>query len=85
MLEPRRDGVEVLERARGDALGAGGAGERGEVGVSEADELERQPLRAEVVDLGAVEEWLGRRDGPLVLDAKITPDFCAEWLEEAFK
>ena len=24
-------------------------------------------------------------DGPLVLDAKITPDFCAEWLEEAFK
>ena len=25
------------------------------------------------------------RDGPLVVDAKITPDFCAEWLEEAFK
>ena len=29
--------------------------------------------------------WLERRDGPLVVDAKITPDFCAEWLEEAFK
>ena len=26
-----------------------------------------------------------QRDGPLVVDAKITPDFCAEWLEEAFK
>ena len=29
--------------------------------------------------------WLAERDGPLVVDAKITPDFCAEWLEEAFK
>jgi len=36
-------------------------------------------------DLDAVGRWLGQRDGPLVLDAKITPDFCAEWLEEAFK
>ena len=36
-------------------------------------------------DLAAVEPWLARRDGPLVVDAKITPDFCAEWLEEAFR
>ena len=36
-------------------------------------------------DLAAIEPWLARRDGPLVVDAKITPDFCAEWLEEAFK
>ena len=36
-------------------------------------------------DLDAVATWLERRDGPLVVDAKITPDFCAEWLEEAFK
>jgi thiamine pyrophosphate-dependent acetolactate synthase large subunit-like protein len=36
-------------------------------------------------DLDPVAGWLGRRDGPLVVDAKITPDFCAEWLEEAFK
>ena len=28
--------------------------------------------------------WLERRDGPLLVDAKIDPDFCAEWLEEAF-
>lgn len=36
-------------------------------------------------DLAALEPWLAERDGPLVVDAKITPDFCAEWLEEAFK
>jgi hypothetical protein len=36
-------------------------------------------------DLAAVEEWLASRDGPMIVDAKITPDFCAEWLEEAFK
>jgi thiamine pyrophosphate-dependent acetolactate synthase large subunit-like protein len=36
-------------------------------------------------DVAAIEPWLARRDGPLVVDAKITPDFCAEWLEEAFK
>jgi thiamine pyrophosphate-dependent acetolactate synthase large subunit-like protein len=36
-------------------------------------------------ELGAVSAWLERRDGPLVVDAKITPDFCAEWLEEAFR
>jgi acetolactate synthase I/II/III large subunit len=35
--------------------------------------------------LAAIEPWLASRDGPLVVDAKITPDFCAEWLEEAFK
>jgi thiamine pyrophosphate-dependent acetolactate synthase large subunit-like protein len=36
-------------------------------------------------DLEAIGPWLERRDGPLVVDAKITPDFCAEWLEEAFR
>jgi len=38
-----------------------------------------------VEDLDGVARWLQDRDGPLVVDAKITPDFCAEWLEEAFK
>ena len=38
-----------------------------------------------VDDLDAIAPWLERRDGPLVVDAKITPDFCAEWLEEAFR
>jgi thiamine pyrophosphate-dependent acetolactate synthase large subunit-like protein len=36
-------------------------------------------------DLDAIAPWLQSRDGPLVVDAKITPDFCAEWLEEAFR
>ena len=39
----------------------------------------------EEADLDAIVPWLERRDGPLLVDAKITPDFCAEWLEEAFK
>ena len=38
-----------------------------------------------VDDLAAIEPWVAERDGPLVVDAKITPDFCAEWLEEAFR
>jgi acetolactate synthase I/II/III large subunit len=37
-------------------------------------------------DLEAVREWLASdRDRPLVLDAKVDPDICAEWLEEAFR
>jgi thiamine pyrophosphate-dependent acetolactate synthase large subunit-like protein len=38
-----------------------------------------------VEDLEGVRDWLGRRDGPLVVDAKVTGDVVAEWLEEAFK
>ena len=36
-------------------------------------------------DLEGVREWLAERDRPLVLDAKVDPDICAEWLEEAFR
>ena len=37
-------------------------------------------------DLEGVREWLeSGRDRPLVLDAKVDPDICAEWLEEAFR
>ena len=36
-------------------------------------------------DLDQLAPWLADRDGPLLLDAKVTPDFCAEWLEEAFR
>lgn len=38
-----------------------------------------------VEDLKPVGDWLETRDRPLVLDAKITPDVIAEWLEEAFR
>src|SRR5215210_1739552 len=36
-------------------------------------------------DLAPLKEWLGRRDRPLVLDAKVNPDVRAEWLAEAFR
>lgn len=36
-------------------------------------------------DLDDVRAWLADRDGPMVLDAKVDPDICAEWLEEAFR
>jgi thiamine pyrophosphate-dependent acetolactate synthase large subunit-like protein len=37
-------------------------------------------------DLRIVTEWLAEPDGrPLVLDAKVNPTICAEWLEEAFR
>ena len=36
-------------------------------------------------DLAVVEDWLVNPHGPLVLDAKVNPTICAEWLEEAFR
>jgi thiamine pyrophosphate-dependent acetolactate synthase large subunit-like protein len=36
-------------------------------------------------DLDDVRDWLDDRTGPMVLDAKVDPDICAEWLEEAFR
>jgi len=38
-----------------------------------------------VEDLSVVREWVEGSDRPLVLDAKVDPDICAEWLEEAFR
>ena len=39
----------------------------------------------DVDDLDGVREWLAVRDRPLVLDARVDPDICADWLEEAFR
>jgi hypothetical protein len=37
-------------------------------------------------DLQVVGTWLADPEpGPLVLDAKVNPTICAEWLEEAFR
>jgi thiamine pyrophosphate-dependent acetolactate synthase large subunit-like protein len=36
-------------------------------------------------DLERVRAWLDVRDRPLVVDAKVDPTICAEWLEEAFR
>jgi acetolactate synthase I/II/III large subunit len=38
-----------------------------------------------VADLEGVRDWLAHRDRPLVLDARVDPDICAEWLAEAFR
>jgi thiamine pyrophosphate-dependent acetolactate synthase large subunit-like protein len=38
-----------------------------------------------MADLEFLRPWLARRDGPMVLDAKVDPDICADWLEEAFR
>jgi thiamine pyrophosphate-dependent acetolactate synthase large subunit-like protein len=38
-----------------------------------------------VDDLEGVREWLDNADRPLVLDARVDPDICADWLEEAFR
>ncbi|MCA1728835.1 MAG: thiamine pyrophosphate-binding protein [Actinobacteria bacterium] len=36
-------------------------------------------------DLAPVQDWLERRERPLVVDAKVNPEVRAEWLEEAFR
>jgi thiamine pyrophosphate-dependent acetolactate synthase large subunit-like protein len=38
-----------------------------------------------VEDLDAVRDWLADPAIPLVVDAKVDPDICADWLEEAFR
>jgi thiamine pyrophosphate-dependent acetolactate synthase large subunit-like protein len=38
-----------------------------------------------VSDLAPIGDWLARRERPLLVDAKVNPDVCAEWLEEAFR
>ena len=38
-----------------------------------------------VADLAPIGDWLARRECPLLVDAKVNPDVCAEWLEEAFR
>jgi thiamine pyrophosphate-dependent acetolactate synthase large subunit-like protein len=38
-----------------------------------------------VEDLGIIDDWLAESEPrPLVLDAKVNPTICAEWLSEAF-
>jgi thiamine pyrophosphate-dependent acetolactate synthase large subunit-like protein len=38
-----------------------------------------------IADLEFLRAWLEKREGPMVLDAKVDPDICADWLEEAFR
>ena len=41
----------------------------------------RRPTTSHVVERMAADD----APGPLVLDAKVNPTICAEWLEEAFR
>jgi thiamine pyrophosphate-dependent acetolactate synthase large subunit-like protein len=36
-------------------------------------------------DLGAIEDWVRDGDGPLLVDAKVDPTVCADWLTDAFR
>jgi thiamine pyrophosphate-dependent acetolactate synthase large subunit-like protein len=38
-----------------------------------------------LADLDSIRTWLAAPDGPLVVDAKVDADLCADWLEEAFR
>lgn len=38
-----------------------------------------------VADLAPVAEWIGGGAGPLLVDAKVDPEVCADWLHEAFR
>ena len=54
--------------------------------IAEAAGAKARTVRT-TADLGVVEEWLQdhHTGHPLVLDAKVNPTTCAEWLEEAFR
>ncbi|MGZ5250324.1 MAG: thiamine pyrophosphate-dependent enzyme, partial [Caldimonas sp.] len=36
-------------------------------------------------DLAPVADWLRAGDGPLLVDAKVDPALCADWLQDAFR
>jgi acetolactate synthase I/II/III large subunit len=53
--------------------------------IAEAAGARAQTVR-NLDDLTVITDWLEERWGhPLVLDAKVNPTICAEWLEEAFR
>jgi thiamine pyrophosphate-dependent acetolactate synthase large subunit-like protein len=52
--------------------------------IARASGAKAETVRS-VDDLMVMEEWLINPHGPLVLDAKVNPTICAEWLEEAFR
>ncbi len=72
-FRPQGEAVDLAQFPDADlAALAAGAGCRGLVARS-------------IEDLEGVREWLAERDAPLLLDAKVDPDICADWLEEAFR
>ena len=60
-------------------------GQDGTLELLDQTRLPSECVVLRIQDLEGVREWLADRDRPLVLDAKVDPDICAEWLEEAFR
>jgi thiamine pyrophosphate-dependent acetolactate synthase large subunit-like protein len=52
--------------------------------LARAAGMEGVTVRAEA-DLGAVRRWLAAPGRPLLVDAKVDPGVCADWLAEAFR
>jgi thiamine pyrophosphate-dependent acetolactate synthase large subunit-like protein len=52
--------------------------------LARAAGMEGVTVRAEA-DLGAVRRWLVAPGRPLLVDAKVDPGVCADWLAEAFR
>jgi thiamine pyrophosphate-dependent acetolactate synthase large subunit-like protein len=52
--------------------------------IARAAGAEAVTVRA-TADLAVVGDWVRDGSGPLVLDAKVNPNVCAAWLEEAFR
>jgi thiamine pyrophosphate-dependent acetolactate synthase large subunit-like protein len=52
--------------------------------LARAAGLDAVTVRAEG-DLDAVARWLAAPDRPLLVDAKVDPGVCADWLAEAFR
>jgi hypothetical protein len=38
-----------------------------------------------VDDLAPVGDWVQSGRGPMLIDAKVDPSICADWLQEAFR
>jgi thiamine pyrophosphate-dependent acetolactate synthase large subunit-like protein len=53
-------------------------------GIARAAGAQAATIRR-VDDVAVVDEWLANAGGPLVLDVKVNPTICAEWLKEAFR
>jgi thiamine pyrophosphate-dependent acetolactate synthase large subunit-like protein len=74
-FEPMRHDVSLVRFADADLAA-----------IANASGCEGHTVRT-IDDLKPVQDWLERAGSrsPLVLDAKVNPNICAEWLEEAFR
>jgi thiamine pyrophosphate-dependent acetolactate synthase large subunit-like protein len=72
---PSGDSTELVKFGRRDFAAVAAALGASALTIRELSDLDDDRLAA----------WLASPDGPLLLDCKIDPTICAEWIEEAFK